>query len=144
MKYDDSEYFFLNYTTDKLSNDAAATHIGMYMAWIVLHELVSPWHLDEDADTLRSLKARAMTPGSFAVDWLDGKLLDDDLSDLGNTFTSWYYAAMYLDDYGALFGVGAETTDEYCSVTDSWDNFDRLAPILDRRFEQWKQLTGFR
>jgi hypothetical protein len=138
MKYDDSEFYFLNFEDDSLDNDAAATHIGMYMAWIVLHEMAAQWHLNEDAEALRELKARAMTPGAFALDVIDGQMHDGDLSPFGNRFSQWYFQDHYYTDYADLFDVSLEVNVEFCSVPDTWENFDRLALLLDDRLEEWK------
>ncbi len=144
MKYDDSEYFFLNYETDRLDNDAAATHIGMFMAWMVLHELVAAWHLEQDGEHLRQLRARAVTPGDFVLDLMDGQLHSGDLSPLGILFADWYYEQFYYRDYGTMFGITGDLPDDFCSVPNTWDNFDRMAARLDDRFQEWKAIAGIR
>lgn len=142
MKYDDSEYFFLNFETDRLDNDAGATHIGMFMAWMVLHELVAAWHHEQHGELLRKLRGRQLSPGDFVLDLMDGKLLADDLSPLGNRFAGWYYEPHYYSDYEEVFGIGGDLPDDFCSVPTTWDSFDRLAPRLDERFKQWKAVAG--
>jgi hypothetical protein len=140
MKYADSEYYFLNYEDDSIDNDAAATHIGMYLAWLVLHEMVAAWHLEQHGDALRALKARATTPGNFALDLLDGQLHDGDMSPLGDSFSAWYFPETYHIEYADLFGVSLDVNVDFCSVPDTWENFERLAPLIDARFEQWQAL----
>ena len=136
MKYDDSEYFFLNFETD-LDNDAAATHIGIYLTWIILHEMIAEWHRAEDGDALQALRERTDTPGNVVLDMLDGQLHDADINELGNRFTQWYYVAHYYNDYAAEFGVDQDSNDNFCSVPDTWSNFDRMAVRIDERFENW-------
>lgn len=139
MKYDDAEYCFLNFETD-LENEAGGTHTGMYLAWAALRGL-----LDEGFDeaTLAPLRARQITGSSLYFDRCDGKLTDDDFNDQGNAFTASYYGEHFVADYQRVFesvmpNAGA-TTDDFCSVPDTWENFDRLAPVLDQRFAQWQQ-----
>ena len=137
MKYDDAEYFFLNFETDELENSAGATHIGMFLAWAMLRGLASPELLA--SEECEQIKARATTGCEVVVDLCDCKLFDSDLSPLGNAFASWYYDSQFFADYGDVFGVTDASTDEFCSVADTWANFDKLAPVLDRRFAKWRQ-----
>ncbi|HEY0065014.1 MAG TPA: hypothetical protein VGC21_23045 [Telluria sp.] len=119
MKYDDAEYFFLNFETDTLENEAGATHIGMFMAWIILHELVSEDHRARHGDELAQLKARQITGAQFVVDQLDCKLMDCDLSELGKAFAASYYASHYGPDYMQAMGINDDTADNFCSVADT-------------------------
>ena len=140
MKYDDAEYCFLNFETDRLPNEAGGTHMGMYLAWAASKGLLD-WDFDEQ--TLAPLLAREVTGSQLFFDRCDGKLTDDDLSDVGNAFTARYYEAHFVADYPRVFADqipnGGETTDDFCSVPDTWENYDRLAPVLDERFAQWRQ-----
>ncbi|MCX7033187.1 MAG: hypothetical protein NT046_04335 [Arenimonas sp.] len=140
MKYDDAEYCFLNFETDRLPNEAGGTHMGMYLAWAASKGLLD-WDFDEQ--TLAPLLAREVTGSQLFFDRCDGKLTDDDLNDVGNAFTASYYDAHFVADYQRVFADqipnGGETTDDFCSVPDTWENYDRLAPVLDQRFAQWRQ-----
>ena len=139
MKYDDAEYCFLNFETD-LDNEAGGTHTGMFLAWAGLRGLLG---FEFDDEVLAPLKAREVTGAQLYFDLCDGKLTDDDLSDVGNAFAASYYEAHFAADYQRVFAAdmpnGGESTDDFCSVPDTWENFDRLAPVLDERFEHWRQ-----
>lgn len=139
MKYDDAEFYFLNYETEELDNEAAATHIGMFITWMVMHELMSNDMRQHDGEAVAQLRLRSMTPGQFAIDRLDCKLFDDNLSEFGNAFASTYYATDFLRDYMETFGVDDSTPERFCSVPDTWENFDKLAPAIDVRFERFKR-----
>ena len=140
MKYDDAEYCFLNFETDRLPNEAGGTHMGMYLAWAASKGLLD-WDFNEEV--LAPLRARTITGSQLFFDRCDGKLTDDDLNDVGNAFTASYYEAHFVADYQRVFADqipnGGETTDDFCSVPDTWENYDRLAPVLDQRFAQWRQ-----
>lgn len=139
MKYDDAETCFLNFETD-LENEAGGTHAGMYLAWAAFNGL-----LDEGFDeaVLAPLKSRGITGCQLYFDQCDGKLTDGDFNERGNAFTASYYEASFVADYQRVFADqmpnGGESTDDFCSVPDTWENFDRLAPVLDQRFAQWQQ-----
>lgn len=139
MKYDDAEFFFLNFETDTLPNSAGATHIGMFMAWMILHEMVSDAHRQDDADSIAQIKSRQITGAQFVIELMDGKLFDDDLSALGNEFAAAYYDTDYLRDYMQAMGVNDDTADDFCRVDDTWANFAKIARVLDLRFDAFKK-----
>jgi hypothetical protein len=146
MKYDDSEYYFLNFETE-LDNHAANTHIGMYLAWAVLAGLGRGDGEDVGApDVLAALKARTTTGADVLSDLCDGKLFDSEFNPEGNAFTQAYYEKGFDDDYARVFADQIPNTghpaDDACSVPNSWANFDKLKPVLDRRFQQWKAGVG--
>lgn len=137
MKFDDAEYYFLNFEGDT-ENTAAGTHIGMYLAWLVLRGLAGESLADHAAD----LRARRLTGSALLFDACDGKLIADDCNDEGLAFTTHYYAANFVNDYEQVFrrdfGRTGHDADDFCSVPDTWDNFARLAVVLDRRRNEWK------
>ena len=139
MKYDDAEIYFLNFENDDLPNEAGATHIGMFVAWLIIHNLVSEDLQEEAAEEIEKVKSREITGRDFVVDICDCKLFDEELNEEGNEFTTWYYETKYIEDYCQVFEITGGTTVEFCSVEDNWENFDKLAPVLDKRFEDWKK-----
>lgn len=147
MKYDDAEYYFLNFETD-LDNDAANTYIGQYLAWAILNDLAStdPGLGDGWLASHAALRARRTTPGEVLATFCDCKLTSDDLNTQGNAFTAWYYAERYATDYertmAALMPDTGHPTDDFCSVPDTWASYDLLAPMLDRRLAEWKADHG--
>jgi len=146
MKYDDAETCFLNFETE-LDNGAANTHIGMYLAWAVLAGLGR----DDPGDAMWSasvaaLKQRSSTGGQVLSSFSDCKLMDSEFSAEGKAFTAAYYDEAYVRDYQKVFQdqmprTGHET-DDFCRVPDTWANFDRLKPVLDRRYAAWKASLG--
>ena len=82
MKYDDAEYLFLNFETER-DNDDAGTHIGMYLAWAILRGLGGEhFSAPEAASHIQRLKAREITGAEVLWDRCDGKLTDDDLTEI--------------------------------------------------------------
>lgn len=142
MKYDDSEYYFLNFETD-LDNSAANTHIGMFFAWALLSGLGQTDNPDLDnREALAQLRAREKTGGELLSDLCDGKLTSDEFNDEGNAFAASYYETQFDSDYARVFRDQIPNTghqlDDACSVPDTWANFDRLKPVLDRRLAEWR------
>jgi hypothetical protein len=137
MKYDDAESRFMKCATG-LAREAAGTHIGFYLAWMVLNG-----HAD---DSLRpyvsALRMRAKTGTKLLFEISDGKLLAENLDDNGNFFSTAYYAPHYEQDYLKVFAADIRDTgnpaDDFCAVADTWENYDRIAAVLDKRYAQWK------
>lgn len=143
MKYDDAEYLFLNFETER-DNDDAGTHMGMYLAWALLRGLGGEHLSGPDAGGhMQRLKAREITGADVLWDRCDGKLTDDDFSATGNAFTAAYYEKFFTRDYERVFQRDFADTghaiDDFCSVPDTWANFERMAAVLDQRFAQWQK-----
>ncbi len=147
MKYDDASWHYGGEFPDGLPEEAGATHIGMFASWALTRGLAGAIHHEDFPEALESLKQRRETPGSWFYKACDGKLIDEDLNDEGNRFAQFYYAeadgqliiraGSFLADYEATF----PEFDDLYSVTDTWESFDRLSPIIDRRFQEWRNLT---
>lgn len=138
MKYDDASWHYGGDFPKDLPDEAGATHSGMFLAWALLSGLAGPIHLNDFPDDLRKLRARQVTPGRFFLDTCDGKFTDEDLDDRGNAFARDYFdlqKGTYLRDYTKVLGGSVPTL---YHVKDTWDNFDRVKPVLDRRFSEWE------
>jgi hypothetical protein len=141
MAYDRADWHYGGDFPKGLPKESGGTHIGMFLAWIILRELEGELHREESALALRAVRERKMTGREFLFQQCDEKFTDEDLSDEGNLFTNWYYEGdgTYLDDYSDLL---ADDVESLYHVADSWENFDKLVPIIDSRFEEWKKATA--
>jgi len=138
MKYDDASWHYGGNFPKDLPQVAGAIHAGMYLAWALLSGLAGSIHLEDMPEGLEALRARSITPGAFFMKFCDGKFTDEDLSDDGNAFTKIYFdfkTGKYLSDYCAAVGV---KIDRIYYAADTWESFDRLKPVLDRRYSEWK------
>ncbi|MEL6467337.1 MAG: hypothetical protein AAFQ58_20440 [Pseudomonadota bacterium] len=146
-KYDDASW---HYNADNFPKhspaSAGAPHISMFFAWIVANDLCSEEHRSQFEEDIRSPKSKLKTPGRHVFDTMDGQLLDQDLSIMGQQFAEAYFDLIndgeYLADYFETFettdrdGFDVETFGAY-SVEDNWENYDRIAPVLSERFSNW-------
>jgi hypothetical protein len=139
MKYDDASWHAGEGFPGDLPPEAAATHTGMFLAWALLTGLGSELHTLEQSDELERLRRRKITPGQFFLLACSGEFLDEDLSAEGNAFAQSYFeleGGNYLGDYREYLVKGLAS--EY-HVADTWSNFEKLKPILDRRFANWRR-----
>ena len=139
MKYDDASWHSGGEFPATLSRDAAATHAGLFLAWALLADLGSAYHVVDCAEDLERLRARKLTPGQYFLSVCDGQLTNEDFSREGNAFAKAYYqqeGASFLGDYQEYLAKGLPS--DY-HVADSWVNFDKLTPVLDRRLANWRR-----
>lgn len=129
---------------DGVPEGQAGVHIGFFLAWAFSRGFAGARHLEGNGDGLADLAARRISGTDFLIRICDGKLWDVDFNSEGAAFAHDYYAShdcafaheygSYLNDYGKVFaGYG-----DYC-VEGSWENFDRLSPLLDERLAQWRR-----
>lgn len=147
-KYDDASWHYDadNFPKD-LPSEAGGTHIGMFMAWMILRDRIGDSLRTDSEAGLLAVRRRQKTGREFLFEECDEKLLPEDLSDEGNAFARVYYQDGkgmirpdgYLGDYERV--LGADLPDLY-RVEDTWESFDRLAPMIDRRFEEWQKRRG--
>jgi len=143
--YDSDDY------PKELKTENAGIHIGMYLAWAFSQGMVGEVHLEESTKALEKLSRREITGLDFLIYECDERLLDEDLSEEGAAFALDYYDdeasfakkfGYYLQDYCDVFNAWADSQGfEYESlfhVENTWENFERLKPILEKRFKQWR------
>lgn len=138
MKYDDASWHYGGNFPVDLPPEAGAIHTGMFLAWAILSGLVGALHQAESQEVITRLEQRRITPGEFFIQACDEKFTDEDLNEEGNAFTQEYYdskAGLYLNDYEEV--LGGELATLY-HIADTWDNYDLIKPVLDRRFAEWR------
>jgi hypothetical protein len=124
-----------NYPAE-LPPENGGTHIGMYLAWIVLRNLGSEELVELGAETYPKVQKREATGRDLLFTELDEKFFDRLLNPEGKAFTDAYYETdEYVNDYANVLGGDLPTL---YHVEDSWDNFDKLAPVLDERLATWR------
>ena len=121
---------------DDLPQENGGTHIGMYLAWILDRGLGSRKLLEYAAPSLEALRARTITGRQVLFDELDEKFFSELLTKDGKKFTDAYYESqLYFADYDNTLGGDLPTL---YHVADTWENYDRIAAVIDQRFAQWR------
>lgn len=117
-------------------------HSGLYIAWLIDNSLIEPDFKTDTLDAINKLMARQMTPSKFYKEQLDGVFDADGLTQEAIKFTSYYFdleKGKYVEDYLATFDPD-DSLPSLFHVTDSWENYDSLKPILDMRLTEWRQI----
>lgn len=139
MAYDRADF---DYSTEEqpLPPGHAATHIGMFLAWAVFNGLENEWHRQRSAAALEKLKKREITGRQFFEATCGDRFSERDLSPEGNAFAEHYYVDQvgqrgpYFDDYRKVL---AARLPSFWHVADTWENYDKIAPVITRRYQEW-------
>jgi hypothetical protein len=125
-----------------LPTENSGTHIGMYLAWIINNDLHGDLFRQESNESIQKVLRREWTGRDFLINECDEKFWEDDMNDEGNEFTKFYYETQegneisyFFEDYAGLFG---ETVDSIYEVENTWDNYDKLRSLIDKRYSDWK------
>ena len=137
MAYDKADWHYGGDFPKGLPIENGGTHIGMYISWIFnndLHskEIIEEYELSDEVD---NLKGRNITGREFLFEYLDEVFFDEILNDEGIEFTEKYYEGDYIEDYKETL---AENLPSTYHVEDIWENYDKIAQVVDKRFLEWK------
>lgn len=120
---------------DDLSDENGGTHIGIYLAWIINNDLQGEIHDEDSAEALQDVKNRKITGRDFLIEQCDEKFWEEDLNEEGFAFTEFYYHEKYFDDYANAL---AKNSASIYHVENTWENYDKIAFVIDSRFKQWQ------
>ena len=113
----------------------AGTHIGMYMEWIIKHNLEGDIHKKSSKESLQKVKNNEMNGIEFILDECGGKLWDCDFNEEGLKFAESYYDN-YLSDYGV---EALMISDEgVYDVEYTRESYDYIAEMIDEAYEDFK------
>jgi hypothetical protein len=106
-------------------------HVGLYLAWLVVHDLVSSEMVDP-ATSAAMVRSRAISLLDFAAVF-DGKLVSWMLRPEGDDFTAQFYEQEFLPMWAAY-----KDSEEPASLGDGWEAYASIAPSIDTHFAAWK------
>lgn len=137
MKYLDTDWFepAVEHIDGAGSKDVMPL-LGYYYCWAVCRGLAADSLFSGSGIEADDLRERSRSPLSV-VELMDSKLVDEDFNDTGQAFSQAYLQRLYFDDFTRAFLE--ETGDSHpFDVSNSWENFDRLASRIDRRLADWQ------
>jgi hypothetical protein len=139
--FDKAKWHYEGQYPDDLDEDQAFVHTGLYLGWVIDTGLYSEEFGDDFAREIADFKVRKLTgPGVYQS--ADGVFMDDMLNPEGIAFTRKYFdfeGGQYLADYEKL--LAADLPSMY-HVADTWENYNRLKPQLDKRLAEWRKKRG--
>lgn len=141
MAYDKAKWHYEGDFPSDLPADQGLVHTGIFLTWIVDNNLFSQELEDDEGEAIALVKSRRAL-GTYLYTMHDGVFTSDMLSVEGNAFTSEYFVfgiGSYLADYGAT--VAADLPTLY-HVPNTWETYDALKPVLDKRYQEWRRGLG--
>lgn len=130
MTYDDAGWHQDTVGEHDLDPDCAATHIGMFFAWLAHNDLV-----DTERTNTAPLLARSITPGKFLIDHCCGEINSADVTPRGAAFCEAAYR-QYLRVYDAIPEI-ARYEVSY-AAPDTWETYDAVAPVIQEAYEIYR------
>jgi hypothetical protein len=121
-----------------LSEQQSFVHTGLFFAWLVNNGLMSDFFIEETGGEIEKLKTRKISPSALYMHW-DGALIGELLNDNGFNFAMSYFdfdKGTYMEDYEKTFNV---TGDQVFTVKDTWDNYDKIKPMIDVAYKKWSK-----
>jgi hypothetical protein len=140
MPYDRADH---DYSTESepLPKGHAAVHIGMFLAWAAQNRLLNDFHEQRSAALVEQLRNRQITGRQFFEAACREQFAEKDLNVEGNAFAEHYYRNLdgergaYFDDYKKTLTARLPS---FWHVVDTWANYDQIASVISRRYEEWK------
>lgn len=108
------------------------THTGFYLVWLAENDLISEFVQQEFVAELKATLTREKSP-IHLYEVMDGCLIGDMLNEEGNEFSISYFEKTYFGDYSGTF---LEADGAY-SIAPSWENYERVVPIISKRYQKW-------
>jgi len=137
MAYDRSDWHYGGDYPNDLPPENGGTHIGFFLAWAIINNLVGEFHKEESKESILAVRNRKMTGRDFLEKECDEKFWEEDLNEEGNLFAKVYYEGnIYFSDYESTLAGGLPTL---YHVENTWENYDKIAPIISRRYMEWKK-----
>ncbi|KXP04469.1 hypothetical protein HWD35_13215 [Tsukamurella tyrosinosolvens] len=139
MPYDDAGWHYDSVGELGLPYENAATHIGIFLAWMRAHGMSPGYTTDFDEvrffPGLEDLDERRTTPGRYLLAHRCGEINVGDFTPDGNAFAAEAYSS-YLRSYRNVPAVA--TYESTYAAPDTWELYDAVAPMLDEMYAAWK------
>lgn len=137
--YDKAKYHAESVIEAGFEEGQEFVHTGMYLGWLIDHDLLDPAFAAEWAEDVEAFRQRRLSGPKLFQRW-DGALVDDMLSDRGNAFSTFYFEfekGSFVADYQRTFGVSGGN--DFFGVTDSWENYTKIKVLIDQAYERWSR-----
>jgi hypothetical protein len=137
--YDKAKYHYEGNFPEKLDDEQAYVHTGLFLGWLIENDLISESFKKEYNIEIDLFKARKKT-GPKVFESTSGSLVDDMLTSQGNDFAGYYFKfdpnGNFIKDYMELL---ASDLPSIFHVKDTWSNYDKIKKRFDQRFSDWKK-----
>ena len=136
--FDKAKYHFESIDKAQLDEEQAYVHTGLFFAWIIKNDLYSEFLMEESLEEIESTKKEKISPIEMYMNW-DGVLIGELLNKIGYNFALEYFDfenGEYVNDYEMIL---ANDDPDIFRVKNNWENYHKIAKIIDERFEKWNK-----
>lgn len=134
-QYDNSRWHIANDFPEDLPKEAALTHMGMFMGWVLDKGFESDSIKEDFRENIKKFRDREITGAKFLELSCDSKLSPENLDEEANKFSSFYYSSgSYFNDYSTVLYTGEATV---FHIPYSWENYGLVKKIIEERYEEW-------
>lgn len=138
--HDSAKRHFRGNFPEALPIEAAHVHIGMFLGWMIEHNLVSPYFEEEARTQIIRFLRREISCTLLSELW-DGTLGSDLFTETGNMFVYYYYGGgIFRKDYQTLLMEPGMPSIYH--VADNWSNFEKLSRRMNERYFEWRVLIS--
>jgi hypothetical protein len=140
--YDKAKWHYGGDFPEDLDDFQGYIHTGMFLGWLIDQDLVSNRFKKEHEEEIKLFKEKKLSGAQVYQRALDGVLMLEDISELGNRFGIYYFNmdnGEYLVDYENILGANLPSL---YHVQDTWDNYYKLKEMLDSKFAEWQQMIN--
>ena len=122
----------------------ASTYFAYLLVWLIKNGLVNDSCISVFGDKLKNIETETVNPAQLFMEYTNGNLFRDDLTETGKFFLDSYY---YEREYKSKYNTSYET--DYAEIVQnqnhlriyhvfSWDIYHQLEKILDKRYKYYK------
>jgi hypothetical protein len=137
--YDKAKWHFDGNFPAELEIFQGYIHTGMFLGWLIDNNMVNAELAQDIEADIAAFKKRELTGSQIFESQLDGVLMLENINETGNRFALHYFdfdSGQFLEDYETTLADDLLTM---YHVKDTWENYHKLKPVLDRRFAEWKK-----
>jgi hypothetical protein len=137
--YDKAKYHYGGDFPEELDEFQGFVHTGMYVGWLIDNDLIDHEFFSDSQQAIKGFKNRQLTGSQFYEMQMDGVLLIDQVSEIGNRFSFDYFdfdSGQYLNDYETTLARELPTLFD---VQDTWENYEKIKKVIDKRFLDWNK-----
>ncbi|CEO15113.1 hypothetical protein [Paraclostridium sordellii] len=142
MIIDSMDWHYRDNYPDNLDKVHAATHIGIFLGWIIENNLESEILKNILKEDIEKFKKRKITGRQIFLNKCNRVLDDKFIDKKALEFTLGYYLSsredycQYIADYNEVF-KDCNLNSSY-EVEDIWENYYKMFSMIDKRYNYYK------
>lgn len=142
MIIDNIEWHYRDNYPEDIDRINAATHIGIFLAWIIENNFESEYLKKIAYNDIKKIRMREITGREFVINNCNKSLEDKFIDKKVLEFVFGYYLSsredycQYIADYVEIFSN--DDINSTYEVEDRWENYYRVFTIINKRYNEWK------